>query len=277
MFAGIKQLESFKKKTDMKKDEIFVMRHYRNDALDTKHAYRRFAEATGLRVRATRLRLWFSAAAAAIVLAVAGALVWMQQGGGQTIYESGDTPLALVLPDGSEVTLQPHSSLAFRGDSCRRLYLHGAASFSVRHDASRPFTASGTIGSVKVLGTRFSLDERGGKALVSVESGRVKFASVKTGGNVVMTRGMKAVLASADSKPTVTQQPAQALLHTFAFSATPLGEVLSALGAYYDVRLTTAQDNLTRRLTGRFTATQLEDIVPVIEQTLDVKIKVEEP
>lgn len=41
--------------------------------------------------------------------------------------------------------------------------------------------------------------------------------------------------------------------------------------------LTTAQDNLTRRLTGRFTATQLEDIVPVIEQTLDVKIKVEEP
>ena len=105
----------------MKKDEIFVMRHYRNDALDTKHAYRRFAEATGLRARATRLRLWFSAAAAAIVLAVAGALVWMQQGGGQTLYESGDTPLALVLPDGSEVTLQPHSSLAFRGDSCRRL------------------------------------------------------------------------------------------------------------------------------------------------------------
>ena len=175
------------------------------------------------------------------------------------------------------MTLQPHSSLAFRGDSCRRLYLHGAASFSVRHDANRPFTASGTIGSVKVLGTRFSLDERGGKALVSVESGRVKFASVKTGGNVVMTRGMKAVLASADSKPTVTQQPAQALLHTFAFSATPLGEVLSALGAYYDVRLTTAQSDLTRRLTGRFTATQIEDIVPVIEQTLDVKIKVEEP
>ena len=130
---------------------------------------------------------------------------------------------------------------------------------------------------MKVLGTRFSLDEHGGKAQVSVESGRVKFAPVKTGGNVVLTRGMKAVLASADSKPTVTQQPAQALLHTFAFSATPLGEVLSALGAYYDVRLTTAQDNLTRRLTGRFTATQLEDIVPVIEQTLDVKIKVEEP
>ena len=85
----------------MKKDEIFVMRHYRKDALDTRHAYRRFAEATGLRARATRLRLWFSAAAAAIVLAVAGALVWMQQGGGQTLYESGDTPLALVLPDGS--------------------------------------------------------------------------------------------------------------------------------------------------------------------------------
>ena len=134
----------------MKKDEIFVMRHYRNDALDTKHAYRRFAEATGLRASATRLRLWFSAAAAAIVLAVAGALVWMQQGGGQTLYESGDTPLALVLPDGSEVTLQPHSSLAFRGDSCRRLYLHGAASFSVRHDANRPFTASGKIGRAHV-------------------------------------------------------------------------------------------------------------------------------
>ena len=47
------------------------------------------------------------------MLAVVGALVGMQQGGGQTLYESGD--------------------------SCRCLYLHGAASFSVRHDANRPF------------------------------------------------------------------------------------------------------------------------------------------
>ena len=52
--------------------------------------------------------------------------------------------------------------------------------------------------------------------------------------------------------------------------------MLAVLGAYYDVRLITAEANLTRHLTGRFTATQLNDIVPVIEQTLEIKIKVEE-
>lgn len=258
-------------------DELnHVFRHYRHNALNPSRAYRQFAEATGLRARATRLRIWFSAAAATLVLAVVGAVVWMQQATGQTLYESGNTPLALVLPDGSQVTLQPHSQLAYNSDSCRNIRLRGAASFSVRHDAAHPFTASGTIGCVKVLGTQFCLDERQGKALVSVESGRVKFASIKTGQNVVMTRGMKAELATADGCPTITAQPDAPLMHTFAFNATPLSEVLAVLGAYYDVRLITAEANLTRHLTGRFTATQLNDIVPVIEQTLEIKIKVEE-
>ena len=104
----------------------------------------------------------------------------------------------------------------------------------------------------------------------------MKFASIKTGQNVVMTRGMKAELATADGCPTITAQPDAPLMHTFTFNATPLNEVLAVLGAYYDVRLITAEANLTRHLTGRFTATQLNDIVPVIEQTLEIKIKVEE-
>ena len=46
-----------------------VFRHYRHNALNPSRAYRQFAEATGLRARATRLRIWFSAAAATLVLA----------------------------------------------------------------------------------------------------------------------------------------------------------------------------------------------------------------
>ena len=58
--------------------------------------------------------------------------------------------------------------------------------------------------------------------------------------------------------------------------STPLSDVLSTLSAYYDVSLSAPLSALGKRLTGDFEATQLADIVPMIEQVLDVKVAVDE-
>lgn len=76
--------------------------------------------------------------------------------------------------------------------------------------------------------------------------------------------------------PTVTSLPQPADVHTFRFHATPLSDVLSTLSAYYDVSLSAPSSALGKRLTGNFEATQLADIVAMIEQVLDVKVAVDE-
>ena len=58
--------------------------------------------------------------------------------------------------------------------------------------------------------------------------------------------------------------------------STPLSDVLSTLSAYYDVSLSASSSALCKRLTGDFEATHLADIVPMIEQVLDVKVAVDE-
>ena len=58
--------------------------------------------------------------------------------------------------------------------------------------------------------------------------------------------------------------------------STPLSYVLSTLSAYYDVSLSASSSALGKRLTGDFEATQLADIVAMIEQVLDVKVAVDE-
>lgn len=60
--------------------------------------------------------------------------------------------------------------------------------------------------------------------------------------------------------------------HQFRFSATPLRQVLSDLSAYYGVDLDCAAEG--KRLTATFRADNLSDIVSMIEETLNVTIKI---
>ena len=286
---------------DSDNDLLFVLKHYRNGKLDAVRAYRQFRERTGqtarqdgmqdtaqggmqdttqggmrrAMMRAGGIRTW-AAAAVLLVLLAAGAAFWLRRPL-ETRYASGGTPLLLTLADGTVVTLQPHSSLTFRGDSCRRLHLQGSALFRVRHDAHRPFLVTGRFSGVRVLGTAFALSERAGRADVSVYSGRIRFMALHAGTDVVMTRGMKAHLYRDGRRPVVTQRPSWPERHSFRFSDTPLDEVLHRLSACYDVRLTLRSGSADKRLTARFNAAALTDILPMIEQVLDVRIAVEEP
>ena len=130
-------------------------------------------------------RGWLRVAAAVLVLL--GASVW--QAVPVSHAASGGEPVALVLPDGSEVMLNAGSSVRYRRGfswvpgvptGLREVRLEGEAFFDVT-PGERPFEVSTDGARVTVIGTRFNVRARGGSAALSgvrvdVEEGRVVVA-----------------------------------------------------------------------------------------------------
>lgn len=96
----------------------------------------------------------------------------------QFLANKGKKTLVYNLQDGTEVLLEPNSTLSFRQPfeaNSRNLFLYGKAEFRVAHDKQKPFTVfSGTI-STTALGTRFSVTayNNGSKITVTLFEGKV--------------------------------------------------------------------------------------------------------
>ncbi len=111
-----------------------------------------------------------------------------------------DKPMAVVLPDGSEVVLTPKSRLTypmnFKGDT-RTVYLLGEATFSVVKDFKKPFYVHANEIVTKVLGTKFVVRafERDKNVVVSVQSGQVSvYNPIKKGTAVSGNENARGVL-----------------------------------------------------------------------------------
>ena len=127
---------------------------------------------------------------------------------------------------------------------------------------------------VKVLGTRFQVQESGRETRAWVRDGRVLFASSAHGGGVVLTRGMEAVLSHGSSVPrrvTPSLNPEAWRTGSFVYNDAPLEKVLEELSRYYGVRLTASEPD--RRLTATLPADDLERVVRMIETSLNIRIK----
>lgn len=114
-----------------------------------------------------------------------GGLTAMLWGGGRWYWQQPVFELTLhtehaqhrdmSLPDGSEISLAPHTRariVLYRNR--REVQLDkGAMRFRVTQDMDRPFTVSTAWGHVRVLGTVFSVSTRAGQMRVEVAEGRV--------------------------------------------------------------------------------------------------------
>lgn len=121
--------------------------------------------------------------AAASVLLIAALFVWVQKTGEPNliVYKATDTKRSVNLPDGSVMTLKAGSSAQFTEDfkQKRHLELSGTAFFEVKPNGDSPFEVRTGNALVKVLGTKFLLEESDGKVKCFVTEGRVSFAKLK--------------------------------------------------------------------------------------------------
>ena len=128
------------------------------------------------------LRRWYYAAAAMALLVFGVALWWLwpNQTGEAFIAQTAEQETQnLTLSDGSQITLNESSSLAYAADfgkRTREVLFEGEAKFSVAKDAERPFIIRVGDFSVTVLGTEFNLRAYPTDSLYTLEllSGKVK-------------------------------------------------------------------------------------------------------
>ena len=118
------------------------------------------------------------------LLLVGGLVFWWLKSSDDYTRHTTDQKQSFVLPDGSAVVLNQHSSLSYRvnktGD--REVQLRGEGFFNVTeqqraNQGSATFTVYTQTATVEVLGTSFGVSELDRKTQVVLSSGRVKVVS----------------------------------------------------------------------------------------------------
>lgn len=263
----------------------FVAKSYEENRFDPKKALARpqngsLRRSLSLSKRTVMLKRIAGVAAAAAV-GIFLYLSWLTQWTGYAAYDIAQT---FTLPDSSSVTLAPGSTLRLQKHKDKRLVqMTGKVYFNVRHDDRAPFRVDAGSGFVKALGTRFQVDSRD-PISVSVVSGKVLFSAIRSGEEaLILTKGQSAVLDPAASKPVeITPKhpnPAAWATGEFIYDNTPLPEVLSELSEYYDVTLVAFDaghsSGESRRLSGEFSTSSLQEILNLINSALGTDIQIE--
>src|SRR2546426_3366166 len=230
---------------------------------DVDAAWSRFESRYGGPKRSGR---WNVAIAAAIFAALVGAGgAWWLDREARSVAQAPAmreyaTPrgrrAVLRLLDGTEITLNADSRLRAPvtfGDRRRDVYLEGEAYFRVVHDAARPFVVHTAGGTIRDVGTAFSVRAYGDavRERVAVVEGAVELAATALRAGQVATRlrtGTVRVLRGASVSDEVAWTRGRLV-----FASVPLGEAAQALSRWYDLDVRVADPELARRpVTGSY-------------------------
>ena len=188
----------------------------------------------------------------------------------------------VVLADGTKVWLNSASRLiypqSFMGKE-RRVVLSGEAFFDVAHDAERPFIVETSRMNVKVLGTRFNVNDYDDNEEVSTTlvNGSVEIFS---GGQQAfrLVPGEQAY----GKENELEKREVNVRLYTswidgkFLFNNTELEEIAKQTSRWYDVEIFFSSENVKKvRFTGAIVKFKpLDDLVRMIESTSQVRFSV---
>lgn len=140
---------------------------------------------------------WVWASIAATLLIGGLIAVLTLRGPDATLVATADAEtMEYTAPDGSVITLRPHSNLYAVDESGTRYRLDGEAFFAVTARDEGTFAVEAGEAVVEVLGTRFNLSTWGGSAAVYLEEGRIRFAHVSTGDEVILEPGQSSRLTT---------------------------------------------------------------------------------
>ncbi len=263
----------------------FVAKSYEENRFDPKKALARSQNGSLHRsLSLSKRTVMLKRIAGVAAVAAVGIFLYLSWLTSWTDYAAYDIAQTFTLPDSSSVTLAPGSTLRLQKHKDKRLVqMTGKVYFNVRHDDRAPFRVDAGSGFVKVLGTRFQVDSQD-PISVSVVSGKVLFSAIRSGEEaLILTKGQSAVLDPAASKPVeITPKhpnPAAWATGEFIYDNTPLPEVLSELSEYYDVTLVAFDaghsSGESRRLSGEFSTSSLQEILNLINSALGTDIQIE--
>jgi len=223
-------------------------------------------------------------AAAAVLVIVAGALVW------RALASRGDTAVTaryatqvgstrgMRLEDGTVVVLGPDSRIAVIGRAGRRVRLDGEAYFEVKHDAAHPFTVATGDAVITDVGTGFGVtaDSAAGTS-VAVREGAVAIAA-QAGGQQQDTlragdRGRVMNRRVMVQRGTVTHADVAWTSGRLVFRDATVAEVAAGLRRWYGVTLRVDPSLANRHLTADFTGQTAEQAMQIVAAALGGELR----
>ena len=261
----------------------FVAKHYEEGRLDTDKAWQKFAGKHQVRRTVSFRRYWMAAASVVLLLIGFGTYFMTDRNSPEWVAvttEPGQI-MEVYLPDSTLISMAGNSSIRYDkkayGKERRVVEMKGKAFFQVTRNEARPFSVCTERTEVTVLGTSFQIDEQPDGTDVDVMTGKVSFGVTGSETDkVILTAGMSASYSMESKGITILEEEDLNTLswktRQLRFNDTPLEKVVSDLSEYYQVNIINKAETPNLKLTATFNDLPLEDVLLVINQTLDTRL-----
>jgi transmembrane sensor len=195
------------------------------------------------------------------------------------------------LPDGSEITLNAHSSISYLkhwpGNEPRKVELQGEAFFKVKHlnknekdiKMRERFIVSTNDLNVEVLGTTFDVKNRHGQTDVILETGKVKVAFTNHNQTPVILLPGEMIAYEASSnqlKKSVTDPLIQTswIDKKIVLENASVNTIIQYLQDNYGYKVILKDSSIgNKKMEGTLLLDNLQDILFVLSTSLDIKIE----
>jgi ferric-dicitrate binding protein FerR (iron transport regulator) len=227
-----------------------------------------------------RRNTWYYVAASIAVLFLAVFLWWPVQKKHQTGF--GELK-ELTLPDGTLVSLEANSRLCWKGkwadQDTRQVFLEGEAYFEVSpatENDGMAFNVTAEPLQVQVLGTIFNLVNRKNRQQLTLVEGSVVVNAIDQP-TVTLKPGEQYNWVSSQQKGQKKSVETQLFTdwrnHIWHFQSTSLREVAQRIEDHFGVHVKFTEDHLKERtISGALPATQLSQIIEILQTTLNISI-----
>lgn len=262
----------------------FVASRYKEGSLDTDKAWEQFAAKQNIRRVVPFRRYWMAVASVLLLLVGIGTYYIADRNSPEWVAIS-TAPGQLkdvYLPDSTLIALAGSSSLRYDakayGKERRVVEMTGKAFFQVKRNEARPFSVYTAMTEVVVLGTSFQISEYPDATEVNVVTGKVSFTAGKEKEQVILTAGMSAMYSMEEKEITILKEENLNNLSwktkQLRFRDTPVDKVIHDLNDYYQVKITNKIKSPESKLTATFNDLSLDEVLMVINQTLDTRLVV---
>lgn len=240
--------------------------------------------AAGSRPRAHRVvrhRGLLAASVAALALAVAGMLAWqagLPSSDKQMLSTHRPANRPATLPDGSTLTLAPHTHVAvdYSGELRSLELSHGEAFFDVEPDAAKPFVVRAAGLEVTAIGTAFSVRSEEHSVVVTVAEGVIEAANGSESWRVAAGHRIEydlehesARIASVDWQRELGWREGR-----LEYMDEPLARVIAEASRYSARRIELADPALGElAYTGTIFTDALDDWLHAVESTFAVRVE----
>lgn len=261
----------------------FIARHYEEGRLDLENVWKQFAASHGIRKTVPFRRYLMAVASISLLLIGVGSLlIWHRTTPEWIIVSTVSGQVKDVyLPDSSYVSLAENSFIRYDvkkyGIERRELEMAGKVYFEIERNENRPFSVRSLLSEITVLGTSFQINERQNSVEVNVFTGKVSFTALPVNSSIILTGGMSASYYVGENEMEVDSEMNENALSwktkQLRFHETSVEKVIADLSEYYNVVVmnkTPAVSNL--KLTASFNDMPLDEVLLVINQTLDINL-----